>query len=642
MNSRGVLVLVGVLFLLIFLSAGIFISNRLFSDSVLYIRLWLGGVFGIVSMMWLVIPFSFLLGFNRISHIPALVMMLIISALVFKYSKNSSDLSAKTDGNERILFIVTVSLLVVFVILLNGHILVPGKDGGLYSGQSTYGDLCLHLGIVTSIAEQGVFPPEYSIFPGTLLSYPFLVDSLSSSMVLLGTPLRWAVLIPSYVMVMLLVSGFFILANEILKHKYASAFAVLAFFLNGGFGFIYFMDGLRTNPENFTRIFDSFYTTPTNYTDHFIRWSNTICDMIIPQRTTMAGWMVILPALWLMYKAVTEHRRKYFVICGLLAGLMPMIHTHSFLAFGIICITWFFVYLFQVEDKIEYLVNWVCFGAPTAVLALPQLYFWTFRQASGEGFVRFQNGWAANTGDEWLWFWIKNVGIILILLLPALLAARKKHLSIYSGPAVLFAVASFILFQPNNYDNNKLFYIWYMFTVIIVSAYLFSIYKRMEGIRGRASFLIIIAIFCSFSGILSIGREYKSNGQYQHFDKNAVQAARFIKATTKPDSIFLSSDQFQNPVSALAGRNIISGSPIYLFFHGIDKSQRDEDVKKMFTSPADFQTLAKKYNVDYVYFSNYEKGKFNVSSDWFRENYPLVFEEGDISIFAVSERTKNQ
>jgi uncharacterized membrane protein len=245
-----------------------------------------------------------------------------------------------------------------------------------------------------------------------------------------------------------------------------------------------------------------------------------------------------------------------------------------------------------------------------------------------------------NDADNWLWFWIKNIGLVLILLFPTLLAARRRLLSFYSGALAVFAVASLVLFQPNDYDNNKLFYIWYMFTVIIVSAYVFSLYKRMEGIYGRWSMIALILVFCTLSGVLTIGREMSSNGQYMLFDANAVKAAEFTKSNTPQDALFISSDEHNNPVSALAGRNIFSGAGIYLYFHGINKTGRDAAVAKMYTEPGSFKELAARYKVDYVYYSSYERNKFNTGPEYFEQNYPEVFHQGDIYIFAVSDRAK--
>ena len=78
--------------------------------------------------------------------------------------------------------------------------------------------------------------------------------------------------------------GFYYLSYKITNKRRASVLATIFFFLGGGFGFIYFIK----NPSLFPRIFTDYYHTPTNFNELNIRWANPICDMIIPQRTTMA------------------------------------------------------------------------------------------------------------------------------------------------------------------------------------------------------------------------------------------------------------------------------------------------------------------------------------------------------------------
>lgn len=693
--------MIGIFYLIIFIFTGSLMADRIFFHHPLYIRLWAGSIIGLVFMMWLVVTFSFLFHFSIISHILALCLLIIIYLLVRAFYRKSSGFKILSDGNETVFFITVIPIFLLIVSLLLSHVLAPGKDGGLYGGQSTYGDLSLHLGIITSIANQGTFPPEYSIFPGKLLSYPFLTDSLSSSMYLLGTSLRWSILLPSFIMVLTLISGFFILANEILRSKFAAALGAVLFFFNGGFGFIYFMNGIVKAPENFTAIFTEYYKTPTNFNEYLIRWSNTICDMIIPQRTTLAGWTVVFFGFWMLYKALSENKKSWFVLAGITAGLLPMIHTHSFLAFGIISAVWSVGYLigkdcplllskthnsysghsksygcklvllillltfitvpnygwiaalfsalyFSVlviinisetnkKEFINYVVSWLYFLVPVIVLALPQLLFWTFPQSSGQNFLRLQSGWSVNEGDLWPWFWIKNIGVVLILTVPAVLSASRKLSCLFLGPVVLFAVSNMIIFQPNNYDNNKLLYIWYLFDVIIVSDYVIKVFKNIKT-RASAWVLLIVLIFlAAFSGILTIGREINSAGML-NYSETQIDAGEFIKKSTPKDALFISSDQHLNPVYALAGRNIYSGPPLYIYFHGINYSKRAEEIKKMYQNPDEFKVLSKKLNIDYVYFSSYEKNKFHVDEEFFKENYPEVFHEDDVSIFAISDR----
>ena len=90
----------------------------------------------------------------------------------------------------------------------------------LHVGQSTYGDLCLHLGIATGL-QGSAYPPDYTLIQDVLLGYPFLMDALSASMISLGTGLAASFVIPGSLMMGLVFLGFVILAWE-LTHSRAA------------------------------------------------------------------------------------------------------------------------------------------------------------------------------------------------------------------------------------------------------------------------------------------------------------------------------------------------------------------------------------------------------------------------------------
>ena len=61
--------------------------------------------------------------------------------------------------------------------------------------------------------------------------------------------------------------GAWLFLCRFLRDKAKSVLAMVLFFLNGGFGFAYFLTGLGENSGNFTRIFTAFYETrPTSST----------------------------------------------------------------------------------------------------------------------------------------------------------------------------------------------------------------------------------------------------------------------------------------------------------------------------------------------------------------------------------------
>ena len=399
----------GIIYYLYFLVLGFIYSKYLFNKSIYY-HIWMGGVLGNVLLMAGIMIPSFIFGFTILSHI-ILLILATIPILILMKKKGLPNFKIETNKNDemnwKILVVLIIPIFLLIAVLLTNHILVPTASGGVASGQSTYGDLNMHLGLVTGIAEQKVFPPNFVFLSGTKLNYPFFVENLSSSLYLMGTPLRMAVLIPSYCLCFLLVLGFYFLAYKISDSKKASILATLFFFIGGGFGFIYFLDGAKANSYAFTRIFTDYYHTPTNFNEMNIRWANPICDMIIPQRTTMAGWFMMMPCLWFLIDGCRTNKRKSFVILGVLACVLPMIHTHSFLALGIISIGMFIFYFVKSKEKKKVFSNWFIYGLIVLLIGFPQLFLWVFEDAVGNSFVTYHFNWV-NQADPYIWFYIKN------------------------------------------------------------------------------------------------------------------------------------------------------------------------------------------------------------------------------------------
>ena len=635
--------MIGIIYYLLFLILGFIYSKYIFKKN-FYFHLWIGMILGNVILMFGIIIPSFIFNFTIISHIILLIIAIIpLIIIIIKKGFNSFKKKVFTfddDGemNRKIYLFLIIPIFFVIAILLTNHILVPLENGAVASGQSTYGDLNMHLGFVTSIAEQKVFPPNYAFLSGTKLNYPFLVDSLSSSLYLFGTSLRMSILIPSYVLSLSLVMGFYFLSYKITNNKKAAIISCIFFFLGGGFGFIYFLDGAKGDITSFTRIFTDYYHTPTNFNEMNIRWANPICDMIIPQRTTMAGWFMLMPALWLLIEGSKTGKRKYFVILALLASTMPMIHTHSFLSLGVISLGMMIIDLIIKKDKKQTFYNYLIYGLIVILIAFPQLFYWTFSQTIGnESFLKYHFNWV-NHVDPYIWFYIKNWGITFIFLIPAFIYADKDNKKIIISAFLLFLLAEFIIFQPNEYDNNKLFFVSYMIFIIMVSNYLIYLFNKLKGVKGRMFFSIIIIILGTLSGVLTIGREYKSGGMYQTFSHDMIKISDYIKKNTDSESIFLTSDTHINPVVSLAGRNIYVGSSLYVYFHGlgVEYNKRSMEMKNIYQSSyEELKDFCKENNITYIYYGDYEKA---INDNWDTINYlEKVMSFGSEELYKIKE-----
>lgn len=630
----------------------------------------------------------------------------------------------------------------------------------MHTGQSTYGDMNMHFSFITSIANQQTFPPEYSLLPGHKLSYPFLCDSVSSSLYLMGASLRLAYVLPMLGAILQVFMGFYCLIKYWLGRSATALIAWILFFWNGGLGFVYF-----DNAEKIHKIFAEFYMTPTNYLDKNLRWVQVIVDMLIPQRATLFGWAILFPLLAFLFRAIAERKKKLFVMAGVAAGALPMIHTHSFLALGMICAVWllldltdnslfvtgkaaygrkaasaskgssrrngkvtasgrrngkvtsssrrsvnvsastrnrmgsssadatvsdswiryalyiglaFFSVMQMINrsnefaDKhglaimiigvalfvlflgyklVRYLQNrlwkrlaftWGIFLILVLIFALPQLFMWTFSQASGDNFVRSHFNWS-NNGDQYIVFYLKNLGLPFVLLLLSSFVVSARNLKIGAPYLLIWFVAELAAFQPNDYDNNKLLFVGAVFICGIAADALVQIYERYGAVYwcsaiGKAGVVLLGAclLFVSaISGFLTMGREWVSD--YELYTASAVKACRYIEDETTPWDVILTSTAHNSPVPALTGRSIVCGSSSFLYYHGLNYQQNEQDVETMYTSPASAKELFRKYDVNYIYLSNQEYGTYNVDVNGLYEVADVVWQKDDVSVWKVKD-----
>lgn len=685
--------IIGTLYFLYFQACGILLAWMLLSKKDLATRILCGSVLGSVLLSWLPALFAFLFDFSVTAHICA-AMLCGIGILVVYFLKRPvpcfslpsfSEIKQFVKRHQLFLFLFLFTF-VIFSLMLSSHSF-PLREDGMHTGQCTYGDMNMHLGFITSIARQQTFPPDYSISPGTRLCWPFLCDSISSSVYLWRTSLRWAYMLPIYFAILQVMAGFYCLAYSWLKKASHACLAWFLFFYNGGLGFVYFIDWANERTYEFKNIFTEFYQTPTNLINNNIRWVNIIVDMLLPQRATLFGYAVLFTCIWLLWRCVYNHEKDLFPFTALLTASLPMIHTHSFLAMGLVSAAWLLMDLFRkiklkpafkYPGKIllaaflvfmcllqfftrkgeivhssdyvticltalslltiigiwclvkyihlhglkELLSGWGIYLVIILILALPQLFYWTFNQASNSGFNTGLFNWG-NQGDQYLWFYIKNWGVILLLLIPAICYSSRKDLGILSASFLIWFVVELISISPNPYDNNKLLYVTYMFFCCASAKYGCDLYRRIKPVHGITIWSAFFVFLACISALLSMGRELVSD--YTLYSASHVKAAEYIDENTPADATFLTNERHVNEIASLTGRNIVSGASVFLGPHGIYDTERASDVRAMYENPMASQELFQKYHVDYVMISSWERGDYAVDETAFDTMFPCVF-----------------
>ena len=638
--------MIAIAYTLLFCGLGVQMIRWLMPKKSPLVRAWLGVSLGILMEMGLPALRANLFGFTVAAHIAAAAAAVALAALCY-VAREKAPLAAMRETDRRQLAVmaaVGLPLTALSAYLQYTHCIMPASDGSLWCGQSTYGDLCMHLAFITSL-ENMSFPPSYNLLVGTALSYPYLTDALSTTFYMLGMPLNLSLVVPGTLLMALTYAGYMLLARQILggRHK-AAAVAALLFFLNGGLGFLYDFDLAFT--DNFARIreiFTGYYKTPANQPDLNLRFSNVIADLMIPQRALLGGWAMGLPALYLLISSVRAKSYRQTALLALWAAALPLVHTHTFLALGLFSGGYLLGNLIErKEERRGILLRAGLYLGVVLALALPQLLGNAVKQTLEGGSLRFQFNWVNNSGgrgfkDFYFWFWVKNAGLPFILAVCACLCARKRgYLDIVLGMTAIYVVAELILFQPNEYDNNKLFYIWFMFAMILAADYGSMLMQRMAGLPGRALLCGLFLCASVLSGALSLGREAVSG--YQLFSANAVAAGGWIRENTDRDDVFLTGQQHINPVCSLAGRQIVCGSDLYVFFHGLDYGKQSEDCKRFYENPRENADVLADYDVRYIYVSDYERAEFDVDLDALDEAYALVYENDDVRIYDTGWR----
>ena len=627
--------MLGVLWFLFWQAVGVLLAWRYFAQKRWAIRLWLGSAAGSVLSMWAPVLFAFVLGFSRAAHAAAAVLGLVLAALCLM-RPGKQPLEREDARGDRPLWILLPVFLVFYCVLLSSHT-IAARGGALYSGQCSFGDMCMHLSFITSMAEQGAFPFAYNLLPGTRLCYPFLCDSVSASLYLLGTPLRMAYMLPMVFAMGQVLCGVWFLAREIVHRRGAAVVAFLLFFLNGGLGMIYFVREYSLHD-----LFTGFYVTPTNLTERGMRWVNVIADMLLPQRATLFGWAALFAIMYLLYRAVFRDEQRAWLPAGVFAGLLPMVHTHSYLALGLFAFCWL-VYSLRRDGLTKiWFFRWLRFGLPAVLLALPQVVLWTLHSVGGnEHFLRIGLDWVNQGQENWLWFWVKNVGLVALTTVPAFILARKEDRAAFSGALLIFVLGEIVLFQPNPYDNNKLFYVAYLFACFLSADFIVWCAEKIGARAVRAAFLAAVMLLGTNAALFTLGREMVSgwpNYAYMVFSASDAQAAEYIKANTAPDAVFLTDDNHNNAVAALTGRNIVCGSASYLYYHGLDYVGAQLDAASMLTDADAFEALRGQYGIGYVYFGSAERAMEGNICDYLSEHYPAVFVSDDASVTVFDVR----
>lgn len=618
-------------YLAVFLAVGWLAARRALPAEPLSLTAPLGCGFGVALLAALPALAALALGFR----LPAMLLALAIAiALGLWLARGLPAAPRGADGDAPALLACLLPLLAVTCWLLYTHVLHE-VDGAYRTGQSCYGDMAMHLGFIKNIAVTGKLPPAYPLLGGDhRFGYPFLCETVSSVFLVLGAGLRTAYLLPVLAAFVSVYGMLWQLARRVLGGAGKASLAFWLFFMGSGFGFLYFTG----SAADFAGIFTGYYTTPTNYVQENIVWVNPVVDLLIPQRATLFGWSVLFPALYLFWRFCYEEENRLWLPLALLVLPLPLLHTHSALALVLVCLVGAAYTLLHRRPLAKAVaLPWLGLAALCGIVWLAEMWGTVFAQSvDGQNMLRLHfnwiNGGSDGLTDNYFWFYIKNIGLVYLLLVPAFLWAGRRQRWLYGGGLLILAVAEVVVFQPNLYDNNKLLFVWHMLGCLLVAGLLADLFGRVRALPWRALGLTLCCCLAMVGSVLTVVREALSD--YLQWTAVDIALAAYVDENAEADALFLTSDSHLTPVFSLAGRRILCGSGSFVYYHGMDYTAEYNAMRTLYETP-DEATLAA-WGIDYVLFDSAVYASFAADESWYAARYPLWYENAGARVYRVT------
>ena len=481
-------------------------------------------------------------------------------------------------------------------------------DQGLWAAQrSMWADGAQHLGDICSFAYGDNFPPAHPRFPGHAFNYHYLTSVTTAALVKLGLAPWTALSLHSFVFSCFIALGIFVFARRFGLGQAPSAVVVLLLLLGGGM---------------------EWWTKLVSHEAATYRWLNVYFAMIAPQRGLLYGLPLGLLTLRVLFLGLERDRVASFATAGLVAGLLPYAHLGTFLALAL---------LTPVLAAACPTRRWLVFMATWVIVAAPQVIVQQGGSTGAAGAFRWAPGWVAPP-EPWLWFWLKNLGLFLPLLLASfsvegLLSARARRFLLAFQP--LFILSNLFVFQPWDWDNTKILIWWYLASSILVAALLSRLWSlRPAAIMRPVTALVVVSLI--LSGVLENWNQAVAGHKRDRLlTIEEIDLAARIHDTTDPHSLFAVGLQSNHPVPMLSGRRVLMSYTGWLWSQGIDFTQRQRDVASILALAPESRALIEKYGVDYVVVGPDEKHRFGADPEAWRAVYPDVLFSENYDVFAV-------
>lgn len=507
------------------------------------------------------------------------------------------------------------------------------RPDGLYMGHNVvWSDWALHIALAQRFAllPTADWFMTHPLYAGGKLTYPFVVNLISGLLMRAGVPLTWAFAVPSILCVLAFITGLYFLFYYLLRSRTQSVVAIFIFFLSAGMGFVPFLREVITNnnwalfaypPQDYSRLGQLSWET-----------SNVITGMILPQRALLLGMTI---GVWAMAATVKVLSRKkepldwlLLTFAGIGIGLLPITHPHSLIAMMVILGVIFVTYRTEWQ-------RWFFLGAPAALIGIPLYLKFVGGGIENEHFFSLAWGWTA-TGfggwfAQWFWQWGLTLPLATISMIILWRFGNGISRSFFLGCFALFGLANIVQFQPIAWDNAKIFLWAYLGFCGLASAFLIGLWRSHGIVRPLA---VAFFVMVTATGMLEMIRLQRVDQHtYIVTSQEDMNLADLIREETYTTDRFLTAPSHNHFITLWAVRPILLGYTAWVYNYGFNYTQREADVKAMYTGTTDAISLLRDYHVSYVVVGPAEKNVFTINEAFFSSRFPVAFKNSKNTVY---------
>lgn len=646
-------------------------------------RLCMGASIGLALMATIGFLLSLCFGLGTAAILLSAVLLLLplllllkpeLRALILGRLRSSASPEGKSIGYLIFYLAMAILLAMVFGRAAFEH------PGGIYTGvTNNLGDLPLHLQVINSFTQGQNLPPQDPAYSGVRFAYPFLCDFLTAMLVRCGAGVIAAMWLQNMVLALALVGLLHYWTLLLTRNRLAGVIAPMLVLFSGGMGWWLLFSDVSGSDGFFSMLAN----LPHDYTivpNSILRWGNSLTTLFVPQRSILFGlplaitifcqwWLTIaqkenspaaptatdeqgaavldskkLPAQAArLLKAQRKAAKKsaaagpppepenFYVrrmlAAGLCAGLLPLIHAHTFLV--VMGMAACLVLVFRAA-----LQSWLIYFAVALVVCAPEvLWLANTGGVNTRSYLGWEPGWDHGAHNI-AWFWFVNTGLFIPLLLFCLawrrggLTLPPRLLRFYLPFLLCFIIPNLVKVAPWIWDNIKVLFLWYVASTPLVAWLLARWWQRRSVFRWLAPVVFASLIF---AGCLDVLRVVSEATEYIEFDTPGIAAADVISTQARPHAVVLHAPTYNSPVF-LTGRRSLLGYPGWMWSRGLDSSQRNADIQRIYSGGPDAEALLQHYGVDYVLIGPLELASLNVNEQ-FWSRYTKVSQSGAYRIY---------